>query len=275
MLSALGLGAREHGDIARATALLSESLILFRSLGKEIDVAWVLCSLAAVAVMEGNTSRAMELLEESGAYFERHRLPVGRAWVLNHRGHVAQLEGDYPRAAALHRASLPIFRQYDQLGTAWALHSLAVVGVAMGNTRQATDQLAESLARFQDLGDHKGVAWCLGGFAEVAGAAAHDRASARRAARLWGAAEALRDVLGVRPAPGSGDLSERLLTSARGRLSQASWTAAWQEGRAMPPEQAITYARAEGEREVAVADRSAEVDSVDDGCATHKAIASP
>ena len=41
-------------------------------------------------------------------------------------------------------------------------------------------------------------------------------------------------------------LYRRQVTSARERLDEAAWEAAWGEGRAMAPKQAVTYALKEG-----------------------------
>ncbi len=65
-----------------------------------------------------------------------------------------------------------------------------------------------------------------------------------RATRLWGAAEALREHMGM--SLSYFDLAhsgyEQDLASARSSLDERTWTAAWTEGRAMSPEQAIEYA---------------------------------
>jgi hypothetical protein len=70
-----------------------------------------------------------------------------------------------------------------------------------------------------------------------------------KAARLFGASEALREALGT-PLPGSYRANyERNLSSMRKQLDEASVAAAWAEGRAMTMEQAIAYALAEPETE--------------------------
>jgi hypothetical protein len=63
-----------------------------------------------------------------------------------------------------------------------------------------------------------------------------------RAARLYGAAEALWTRVSIAPDPGSRAQVERHLAAARVRLDEAAWSAAWGEGRAMSSEQAIAYA---------------------------------
>lgn len=65
-----------------------------------------------------------------------------------------------------------------------------------------------------------------------------------RAARLWGAAEAQRESIGLPLS--SFDRShpdyESMVATARGRLDEAAWKTAWSEGRQMTPEEAIEYA---------------------------------
>ena len=111
-----------------------------------------------------------------------------------------------------------------------------------GSTARAVGQLEESLALFRDLGDTKGIAWCLAGFAGVAGAAENHGDHVQRAARLWGAAEALREVLDVRPAPASGSHDARRAADLYAKIDPATWAAASAEGRALTLEQAVAAA---------------------------------
>jgi class 3 adenylate cyclase len=65
---------------------------------------------------------------------------------------------------------------------------------------------------------------------------------AERAARLWGAAERLQQVIGCKPAPTARATYERALAQARAQLGEAAFAAAWAFGRALTLEQAITAA---------------------------------
>jgi hypothetical protein len=64
----------------------------------------------------------------------------------------------------------------------------------------------------------------------------------RRAARLWGAADALREAIGAPWPPLERRLHEPYLEAIRSRCEEAGWTKAWEEGRAMTLEDAIAYA---------------------------------
>jgi len=114
-------------------------------------------------------------------------------------GHVAQIEGEYARAAQLHQEGLALFRLSGEqhLGTAWALHGLGECALAQADMAGAREQFGAGLAQFRYLGDRSGVAWCLAGLGSVAALSQ----APEHAARLWGAAEALRAALGCRSAP--------------------------------------------------------------------------
>jgi DNA-binding NarL/FixJ family response regulator len=60
-----------------------------------------------------------------------------------------------------------------------------------------------------------------------------------RAARLWGAAETLRGTMGTPLPPAYRVEYERSVAAARTQLGENAFAAAWIEGRAMTPEQAL------------------------------------
>jgi hypothetical protein len=63
-----------------------------------------------------------------------------------------------------------------------------------------------------------------------------------RAARLFGAAGALREAVGYHQAPRERALREPFLGAARSRLEEAKWEAALAAGRAMTFDDAAAYA---------------------------------
>jgi hypothetical protein len=103
--------------------------------------------------------------------------------------------------------------------------------------------LKEALALNRELGNWAYGAYCLEGFAGLAGA----KAQGGRAARLWGAAEALRTTIGA-PLPTEGRLYfERSMVAACAQLGEAAWEAAFAQGMAMAPEEAAAYALGESD----------------------------
>jgi len=63
-----------------------------------------------------------------------------------------------------------------------------------------------------------------------------------QAARLWGAAEALREAIGAPWSPIEPEEEKREVTESRQAFGAEAFAAAWAAGRAMTAEQAITYA---------------------------------
>ena len=94
-----------------------------------------------------------------------------------------------------------------------------------------------------DTGDNLGAPDDLEGLACVAAA----RGETERAARLFGASEALPEAMGAPPESGESALQEPYLAAARSQLDEASWQEAWAQGRAMTLEEAISYALEEEE----------------------------
>lgn len=89
--------------------------------------------------------------------------------------------------------------------------------------------------------DNFGIASCLDVLAAVFGA----RAVGLKAARLWGAAEAMRETMDTTQPPDGRELLGPCVEEASSRLEETAWNEVWEEGRAMAPEQAIAYAMEE------------------------------
>ena len=240
-LGHLGWLAREQGDSVTAWAQLSESLAVCRELDDSFRIAETLNTLAEVAIVDEDSARAEVLLAESRALAERTNAdPNLLGWMRNHLGHAAQLRGAYEQAAQLHHESLEYFLSYGErfYGLPWAYHGLGETAFGLGNLDDAARWLAQGLALSQTLGDQASLAWCLAG---LGSAAALDE-KPERAARLWGAAEHLRQSIGCRTAPAARATYERAIAVARSQLSVEAFDAAWAAGCALPVAQVVTEA---------------------------------
>jgi hypothetical protein len=130
----------------------------------------------------------------------------------------------------------------DRRSIAASLANLAwSVAREHGDCGQVAGLYRESLALYRTVGDKVGVALALDGLAEVACL----QGSSQRAARLYGAAAALRDAIGA-PRPPEERLDyEHDVAALRTALGDDAFTAAWAAGRALPLEQAIAEALAD------------------------------
>ena len=73
---------------------------------------------------------------------------------------------------------------------------------------------------------------------EILAAVAAARGRPTPAARLFGAAEALREAIGVAPRPIFRPSYEQFIAAARVQVGEKKFAAAWAAGREMTPEQA-------------------------------------
>jgi len=120
------------------------------------------------------------------------------------------------------------------------LTMLGVGALERGDAQAARTFFEEDLGVLRRLRDKTGTSYGLRGMAGVAAL----RGDATRAARLWGADEALREEIGqaLSPFDRAHPDYEGLLDAARQRVDDASWRAALAEGRAMSAEEAVEYA---------------------------------
>jgi hypothetical protein len=112
------------------------------------------------------------------------------------------------------------------------------VARALNDIVQATLLLQECLTQFRELGMKWDAAACL---TELAGVAS-TLGEPARAARLFGAVEALRESTGIPLAPVYHAAYERDLAATRILLDAEAWDVAWVAGRALTLEQAIADA---------------------------------
>jgi hypothetical protein len=85
------------------------------------------------------------------------------------------------------------------------------------------------LARLELFDEVTGISHCLVGLAGVA--QAHDLP--QRAARLYGAAQAIFDTVAYKLPPSQNELRERLIAGARAELTPEAFDAASDEGRTL------------------------------------------
>jgi predicted ATPase/DNA-binding XRE family transcriptional regulator len=241
-LERLGAVARDQGDSASAWARFNESLAILRELGDPHSIANALNTLAGVAIMEEDPARAELLLAESREIGQRAGSASDCfAWTLTNLGHAAQLRGDYARAAQLHHESLVRFGSTDYpLGPPTAYHGLGEAALGQGNTDEAARWFAQGLVLSQRESNLASIAWCLAGLGSVAAKSE----APERAARLWGAAEQLRQTIGCRSAPATRATYEQAIAVARCQGAEGSFAAAWAAGQALSLDEVIADALA-------------------------------
>jgi DNA-binding CsgD family transcriptional regulator len=184
------------GETGRAQDLLLRALE--RSEGRDdMRRAAIACAfLGHVARAGGEWDASADWHQRAEADFRKGGNPQGGAWARHDLGLLARDRGDLDSAAELLRASLRDFHELDYdwavASSAWGLGTTLSV---QGRLAEARPLLAEALRTYTDLSDPRGVAQCQEALAYVASEQAHYET----AARLAGAAAALRARVGARP----------------------------------------------------------------------------
>jgi predicted ATPase/DNA-binding SARP family transcriptional activator/DNA-binding CsgD family transcriptional regulator len=238
-LGDLGSLALDRGDYERATSLLEESLALYRDLGESEGIIGILDSLGVLASARGDSERSAVYFREA-LVLSRGTGNVRRTAVsLGNFGITTLVHGDPEQATALLEESLGLFREIgDSQNIAIGLVHAALAALAGGDHGRVRVLVEEGLELLRKAGDRQHFADCLEIMAGSAGAGG----MARKAARLWGAAGALREEIGVPLQPENHTVLDPYLAAARSGLGEAAWQTALAEGQAMSPERAIEYA---------------------------------
>lgn len=249
-----------QGDHEAAGSLLGEAVERFRELDGDVSLysshidAWLSSALSTYSLERldsGETGEALAAAAESVA--------VGREiWDARGTGEspvvaraLVTLGISRMAAADFEGAKSPLRESADlcrRLGDGWLLSvplgSLAVIALGAGDHESAHSLVQESIRAMRELDDK----WLLSNALAYLAVILTARGSARRAASLFGASEAMREDVGQQEVyahyrPGY----EWGVESARNILGEEELAAAWDEGRAMSVEEAISFALEEDE----------------------------
>jgi non-specific serine/threonine protein kinase len=189
--------------------------------------------------MQGDTERPRALLEEGLELYRKLGDKIGIGSVLAHLATVLLHRGDYAQAARYFEEALSLSRETGHRHSGYlSLRNLALM--ARDDPGRAAELYVEALGLADEVGDKADIAYCLEGLAGVAAS----RGDPERAARLFGASEALLETVGIPLYPHAQDRAsvESALRALRSRLGETAFAAARAEGRAMAPEQAVAFA---------------------------------
>ncbi|MFX1301635.1 MAG: AAA family ATPase, partial [Promethearchaeota archaeon] len=239
-LNTAGLMCYDQADHKKGKGYNREALALFRELGDDIGTAWALGFQGVQALASpGECKEGLRQLEEALALFRELDYKPGITQVLIGLGEVAHLDGDRERAARAYEECRAIAREEgDRMSEAKALGNLSYVAQQEGESARAAELLTGALTLFRELGARR---YICQDFARLAGPVAA-QGYPQAAARLLGASEALLETMGIGLQAGDRHDIKRYVAAIREQLDEATFDAAWAEGRAMSFEQAFSYA---------------------------------
>jgi predicted ATPase/class 3 adenylate cyclase len=225
---------QQRGNHGRAKTILEDALAVLRELNDRQLIAWALSFQGLVEHEVEELDRATVSLEESLDLAREVGNKVITAWALTSLADLLHTQGKVQRAMTLVEEGISLWRAISRWGLPAALYCQGHMAVTLRDFDRATALFRESLELWSKMGTRRGVADCLDAFAGLALA----QRSPGRAARLYAAAEAMREVIGApRPPRRRGKYNEDLATLRR-EMGEEEFAAAWAEGQAMTPEQA-------------------------------------
>lgn len=237
---AAGRLARQQGDHAEAETHHRQALSHWTSVGTATaDIATCLNDLGVSADDRGDHRRAVDWFCQ--ALEIQRALGDGRAvaLLLTNLG-CSRLRRGQPAEAMAHLdEALPIWRRLrDDWGTAMALCTVGDVRLAGTDATRAADAYRAALASCRAQGNQRYLMESLRGLGEVAGLGGQHIV----AAQLAGAAEAMRERLGIPWSPAD----ERRRATGTARTRDAIGTTAYEEastaGRQLRPDEAAELA---------------------------------
>jgi len=230
-LQALGSVAREQGRYARSAQLHAESLDLAKAASDTWAEASAHSYLGFVRWLQCEFEPSIAECSVALTMFRSLGEVEGTAWSLISLGVVARYQGDLDRAGALLRESLELSRSIGfREGIAWSQEQLGLLALARGATSDAEAQLRLSFATHRELRDRWRMASVLEDLAATALAAGRTGQAASRAARLLGAAQAMREAIGTVLAPCEHAQHDQSADTAKAVLGDTRFEAAWQRG---------------------------------------------
>jgi predicted ATPase/class 3 adenylate cyclase len=226
-------------DISAVAAMYAEALAILQEVGDRPGIAEATYNMAYVPSLQNKPAEAAEMFRSSLAMFEELGDQRGAADSLFGLSIVTRLQGDFGTARATAEEAMRLHEgRGDMFGVHGDRYVLGRAAAEMGDLDTARQRDLQTLEMGERMGYPTGVALSFDELADVAIAAGLPR----RAMRLTGASDAIKEVVGGEAPPELIHLPDPR-EGARRVLSEEEIRSAWEEGRNMTREEAMAYAR--------------------------------
>jgi predicted ATPase/DNA-binding SARP family transcriptional activator len=217
-IAAIRLGelAELRGDYEEATSatLLAYNTVMIAG-SKSFNASMLATRLGNLAALQGRFDEAAVWHERGLSRARENELPGAIAQAFSGMGEAARRAGDLAAATSYHREALARFEASGSVeGAVFSLACLGLIATTDGDPATAIELLTTSLVRAVDSSDRRGAAMAVEGLAH-----AHAMLDeALLAARILGAADALREEIGGAPPTSQRGCVDRAESVARSQL---------------------------------------------------------
>lgn len=240
VLSAMGMLATWREDNATAYRLAIDAISVWQQVGDDTKTMEVMLTLARSKLDDGEMDEAVSWLEQGFDMARRLSDPWYVGGFANLRGSLETKRGDYATALRWHQVALQGWRDAGyRAHSAMALEGLGRAWMLMREFDRAVESFDAALEIHQDGEPNIDAAFVL---AEVAVILART-SQASDATRLMSNAVRLRQDLGLRFTPGLQARADEAIETLRATLEPAMFARAWNEGRALAYQDAVSLGR--------------------------------
>ena len=227
-------------DFPAAQKVAEESLALWQSIGNKRNAAVLMGRIGLTIFDQHDYATARWYVEQCLLFAREIKDRVVLSNNLNVLGGIERVEGQYDLAKKDYLMSLEIAREIGRMGIVMlCLVNLGAVSLYEGDIDSAKSFFTEALALAREWNKQPIIAFSLMGFAGILAM----QQKAERAAQLLAVFQTFLESGDVRTVgPEDEQEYQHYLTRTREQLDEATFNAAWEEGRKMTLEQAIEYA---------------------------------
>jgi predicted ATPase/class 3 adenylate cyclase len=216
-----------------------EGLEIFREINHSNGMAMAYANLARWETVHGNFQKGEKYIDLMWAIAKDGAISYQSGYNYLGLGIGSRMQGRFDLAQHYFEEGLKIFKHIGHKGmTAVMTSEIAHTQRALGNFVEARKTYQETIKVFQDHGNLPAVAHQLECFAMIAIV----EEEPQRAAKLFSAADAIREGTGHKRTDEEEAEEVQFMDRLHSILREAEFNAFWAEGRAMTMEQAIEYA---------------------------------
>ena len=227
--------AHWRGEDERAATFATEALALFRDYGNPVDIGYALRALGSIAIDRNAPDEAAWFLTESAQVLGSLGTSWDAVFAIYLAGRLAVASGKSEEAVSCFAEAADAFGAIGDYGyVAAALGQQGAASLQIGDLAGGRAAFAASMGLAYERNEQSWIAWSLIGAAHIA----HAEGESATAARLLGAAMAIRETIGERHQP-----DEERINVVRSVLGEERFAAEWREGTNMSQPQAIGVAQ--------------------------------